>query len=369
MDKREKIIFRTGLTGILTNLLLAALKAVVGLAANSMAMVSDAVNNASDMLSSIITIVGAKLASRAPDKKHPLGHGRIEYISASLVAALVLYAGITVLIESVKKILHPEAVDHTVWTIVLLAVAVGAKILLGKYTQKKGREVNSGALIASGADALQDAILSGSVLLSALLYLLLDVNIEAWIGLLIALFIIRAGIGMITDAVNDLVGIRADSELSTAVKQTMLEEDGVLGVYDLLFNDYGPNKNIAAAHIEVADDMTAIRIDALTRRLQEAVYQKNGVILATVGIYASNTANDEAIRIREDVQRRVMEHEGTLQVHGFFVDPEAKRMSLDIVLDFDVKDRQALYQHLVKDIQDAYPDYNIRVTLDLDLSD
>ena len=169
MDKREKIIFRTGLTGILTNLLLATLKAVVGLAANSMAMVSDAVNNASDLLSSIITIVGAKLASRAPDKKHPLGHGRVEYISASLVAALVLYAGITVLIESVKKILHPEDVDHTVWTIVLLAVAVGAKILLGTYTRKKGREVNSVALIASGADALQDAILSGSVLLSALL--------------------------------------------------------------------------------------------------------------------------------------------------------------------------------------------------------
>ena len=369
MDKREKIIFRTGLIGILTNLLLAALKAIVGLAARSMAMVSDAVNNASDMLSSVITIVGARLASKAPDKKHPLGHGRVEYISASLVSALVLYAGVTVLIESVKKIIHPEEAEHTVWSLILLIAAVGAKLLLGSYTKKKGQEVNSGALIASGADALQDAILSGSVLLSALLSFLFDINIEAWIGVLIAFFIIRAGIGMITDAVNDLVGIRVDSELSSAVRKTMQAEEGVRGVYDLFFTNYGPNRNIASAHIEVADDMTAREIDALTRRLQEAVYKENGVALATVGIYASNTANDEALRIRRDVSRRILEHEGVLQFHGFFVDPAQKKMSFDVVLDFEVKDRQALYDHLVKDIQDAYPDYELRVTLDLDLSD
>ena len=369
MESREKIIFRTGLAGILTNLLLAALKAVVGFAVHSMAMVSDAVNNASDMLSSVITIAGARLASKAPDKKHPLGHGRIEYISASLVAALVLYAGITILIESVKKIIHPEAVDHTVWSLILLVAAVAAKLLLGSYTKKKGQAVNSGALVASGEDALQDAVLSASVVLSALLYLLFNVNIEAWVGVLISVFVIRAGIGMITDAVNDLVGIRADSEMTAAVRKTMLAEEEVLGVYDLFFTNYGPNRNIASAHIEVADDMTAIRIDALTRRLQEAVYKQNGIALATVGIYASNTANDEAFRIREDVSRQIMEHEGVLQFHGFFVDPAAKKMSFDVVLDFDVKDRQALYNHLVQDIRGAYPDYEIRVTLDLDLSD
>ncbi len=369
MESREKIIVRTSIIGILTNIVLASLKAVVGLAAKSMAMVSDAVNNLTDALSSIITIVGTKLANRAPDKKHPLGHGRIEYISASIVSAIVLYAGITTLVESVKKIIHPEEVDHTILSLILLAVAVAAKLVLGAFTKKQGEKVNSGALVASGQDASQDAILSGSVLLSALLYFLFQINIEAFVGAGISVFIIKAGIEMVTDAVNDLVGVRVESEISTAVKETILAEEGVLGVYDLFFNNYGPDRLIATAHIEVADEMTAIEIDALTRRLQEAVFQKNGIALATVGIYAANTASNESAQIRENVRHLIMEHEGVLQFHGFFVNPAEKRMSFDIVLDFDVKDRHALYQEIVQEIQDAYPDYTIRATLDLDLSD
>ena len=167
--EREKVIVRTSVIGIAANVLLAAFKAAVGLAANSIAVVLDAVNNLTDALSSVITIIGAKLGGKAPDKEHPLGHGRYEYLSALVIAAIVLYAGITALVESVKKIIEPEAADYSVVALVIIAAAVVVKIILGRYVSAKGRQVNSGSLVASGKDALFDAVLSASVLAAALI--------------------------------------------------------------------------------------------------------------------------------------------------------------------------------------------------------
>ena len=158
MLKRQKTIIRTSVIGIAVNILLAAFKAAVGILSNSIAVVLDAVNNLSDALSSIITIVGAKLAGKKPDKKHPLGHGRIEYITALIVAGLVLYAGITSLVESVKKIIDPVQANYSKVSLVIIAVAVLTKVLLGRYVKKKGEQTNSGALVASGTDALSDAM-------------------------------------------------------------------------------------------------------------------------------------------------------------------------------------------------------------------
>ena len=159
---RNKVIIRTSIIGIIANIFLAAFKAAVGLAANSIAVVLDAVNNLSDALSSIVTIIGTRLANKLPDRKHPLGHGRIEYLSAMLVSALVLYAGITALIESVKKIITPEEADYSMVSLIVIASAVIVKILLGRYVKAQGEKVNSGSLIASGSDATFDAILSAS---------------------------------------------------------------------------------------------------------------------------------------------------------------------------------------------------------------
>ena len=150
---REKTIVRTSIIGILTNVLLAAFKAAVGIISNSIAVTLDAVNNLSDALSSVVTIIGAKLGAKAPDKKHPLGYGRIEYLSSMIVAAIVLYAGITSLVESVKKIIHPEAADYGTISLIIIAVAIVVKLVLGRYVKKQGEKVNSGALVASGKDA------------------------------------------------------------------------------------------------------------------------------------------------------------------------------------------------------------------------
>ena len=157
---RDAVIIRTSRIGIMTNVFLAAFKALVGLASRSIAVTLDAVNNLSDALSSIITIIGTKLAGKEPDKKHPLGHGRIEYLSAMVVSGIVLYAGITSAVESVKKIIHPEVPDYSTISLFIIAVAVGVKIVLGRYVKGQGEKVNSGSLVASGSDAMFDAVLS-----------------------------------------------------------------------------------------------------------------------------------------------------------------------------------------------------------------
>ncbi|MBP5552791.1 MAG: cation diffusion facilitator family transporter [Spirochaetales bacterium] len=159
-ENREKTIVKTSVIGIVTNLFLVGFKAFVGFVSNSIAVILDAVNNLSDALSSLITIIGAKLGSKQPDKKHPLGYGRIEYLSSMIVAAIVLYAGLTSCVESVKKIIHPEAADYGTVSIIIISVAIVVKLILGMYVKKKGKAVNSGALVASGSDALFDAVLS-----------------------------------------------------------------------------------------------------------------------------------------------------------------------------------------------------------------
>ena len=158
--ERNSVIIRTSIIGIVTNVFLAAFKAVIGLMSNSIAVILDAVNNLSDALSSIITIVGTKLAGKLPDKKHPLGYGRIEYLSALTVAGIIFYAGVTSAVESVEKILYPEKPEYGTISLVIIAAAVVVKIVLGKYVKSQGETVNSGSLIASGSDALFDAVLS-----------------------------------------------------------------------------------------------------------------------------------------------------------------------------------------------------------------
>ena len=366
--ERKKVIVNTSIVGILTNILLVAFKMAVGLISNSIAVILDAVNNLSDALSSVITIVGAHLAGKAPDKKHPLGYGRIEYLTSMLVASLVLYAGITSAVESVKKIIHPDAPDYSVTSIVIIAVAVFVKIILGTYVKKQGEKVNSGALTASGSDALFDAILSASVLVSALIFLFFGISLEAYVGVIIAGFIIKAGVEMLIETLNDILGQRADRDLVLKVKKLLNEEEAVRGAYDLVINDYGPNKKIASVHVELPDTMSVAEVDDLTRRLEEKVYAETAVILTGVGVYSYNTHNDEAAEIRDNVRKIVLSHDFALQMHGFYLDRERKMMRFDTVINFGEIPSRAI-EILTRDVTEAYPDYTVIISPDVDVSD
>ena len=365
---RDKVIIRTSILGILTNVFLAAFKAVIGIISNSIAVTLDAVNNLSDALSSIITIVGTKLAGKLPDKKHPLGHGRVEYLSAMVVAGIVLYAGITSLIESVKKIIHPEKPDYSIVSLVIIAVAVIVKILLGRYVKSQGEKVHSGSLVASGSDAMFDAILSASVLLSAIIFKVSGLSLEAWVGVLIACFIVKAGIEMMSETLDDILGTRADKEMTTQIKKLLTEEPEVQGAYDLFIYNYGPDKNLASVHLELPETMTAREIDRLTRKLEKKVMQETGIILVAVGLYSYNTDDDETARIHRDVLEKVTAHDWVLQMHGFFLDVNTKEMVFDVVLSFDIQPKEAL-EILYKEIGQAYPEYSISIAPDVDITD
>ena len=365
---REKTIVRTSVIGIIANVLLAAFKAAVGIISNSIAVTLDAVNNLSDALSSVITIIGAKLGAKKPDKKHPLGYGRIEYLSSMIVAAIVLYAGITSLVESVKKIIHPEAADYGMVSLIIIAVAIIVKLLLGRYVKKQGEKVNSGALVASGKDASFDAILSASVLASAIVFLIWGISLEAYVGVIISIVIIKAGIEMMIETLNDIIGQRGDAEMSKQIKRLVNEEPEVRGAYDLTLFNYGPDKYYGSVHMELPDTMTVDEVDVLTRKIQLKVYQETGVILTGIGVYSYNTSNDEAAEIRNAVQHTILSHDWALQMHGFYVDTINKTMRFDVVVSFDIDHKEAL-SIMTGEVKELYPDYDVQIIPDVDVTD
>ena len=368
-NNRERVVVKTSVISICANLLLVGFKAAVGLLSNSIAIISDAVNNLSDALSSIITIVGTKLAGKAPDKKHPYGYGRVEYVTSFIVSAIVLYAGATAFIESVKKIIIPEGVDYDILTLVVLIAGIFVKFILGLYVKRKGRAIKSDSLVASGTDAFNDAILSISVLVSAIIYMIFNVNIEAYVGAVLSMFIIKSGIGLIKESIDNVLGTRIESKLAKAIKKEVLKEKDVQGAFDLVLTDYGPDKYLGSIHIEVPDVLTVAEIDGISRRVSKQVLQKYGVILHTIGVYSINTKDKDIIKARRRVEEIVFAHDEVLQMHGFYLDNDEKTLSFDIIIDFKAGDRERIYREIYDQIKKEFGGYKIAVTLDLDTSD
>lgn len=368
MEQRERTIVKVSIVGIVTNVLLAGFKAAVGIASHSIAFLLDAVNNLSDVLSSVVTVIGAKLGAKRPDREHPHGHGRIEYVSSLIIASIIIYAGVTALIESIKKIASPVSADYDAVAIIVISVSIVVKLLLGQYVKAQGRKVDSSALTASGADALMDALLSASVLASAVVYLLFGLSLEAYVGVLISVFIIKAGAEIVADSVNDIIGGRGDAEMSRRIKALLCETPEVRGAYDLNLFNFGPGKYYGSVHIELPDTMTVDKVDVLTRKLQIKVYEQTGVVLTGIGVYSHNTTDPEITRIRETVQTAVLSHEWALQMHGFFIDRKEKYMRFDVVISFDVDRKEAL-DALTRSAKACYPDYRYEIALDINASD
>ncbi len=366
---REKTIIRTSIIGIIANVFLAAFKAVIGLMTNSIAIVLDAVNNISDAGSSLITIVGTKLAGREPDKKHPFGYGRIEYLSAMIISVIVLYAGITSFTESVKQIIHPETPEYNTVSLIIVAVAVVVKILLGRYVKSVGEKVNSDSLVNSGEDATLDSIISASTLAAAAIFLIFHVSLEAWLGAVISLIIIKSGIEMLKDTISQILGEKNDPELARSIKQTVTSFPDVQGAYDLVLNNYGPDSWNGSIHIEVPDTYSADQLDQLIRNIQMTVYKKHQVILTAIGVYSVNTKDEETIEIRNKVREIVFSHPNVKQMHGFYLVKEEKSMRFDLVVSFDAENRKELFAEVVSDVQKAFPDYKLQTTMDTDFAE
>ena len=370
MKNRSNIIVRTSIFGILANLGLVALKLVVGLIAFSVSIIMDAVNNLSDALSSVITIVGTKLSQKKPDAKHPYGHGRIEYVTSLVIGIIILVAGGLAIYESIMSIVENQQPKFEIYSVILIGVAVLVKIVLGLYFRHVGKKVNSEALKGSGVDALFDALLSFATLVSIIVWLATDgkVVIEGYIGSVIGLFMIKSGIGVLRNSLSSIIGERTSKETSEAIKHLVCQNKEVLGAYDLIINNYGPDRGIGSIHIEVDDKMTAKEIHPLTRNIAFQVFQQFGIIM-TIGIYASNSSDSTIVKIKEAIRKEVFGHPTVKQMHGFYCDQELKNITFDVIVDFEDKNSSAVIEEIKKDLQEQFPDYHFYIVEDKDFSD
>ena len=367
MDRSTQII-RTSWIGIVANVLLAGFKAAVGLLANSVAIVMDAVNNLSDALSSVITIVGTKLSQRPADRKHPFGFGRIEYFSAIIIAVIVLSAGITSLIESAKKIFYPTQPEYTKTTLIVIVVAIIVKLVLGRYVKNKGKQLNSDALTASGSDALFDAIITLTTLVSAGVMLLWGISLDGILGVLISIVIIKAGVEMLSSPVNELLGTSISAELTSQIKKEVSEFEGVHGVYDLILHNYGPEMKIGSLHINVYDTMSAHEIHGLTRKITMQMLARHGIVL-TVGVYAIATGDNRRAELQAKVLQALKSHKNIVQVHGFYYSDKDKMVSVDVVPDISIHDDKALVNQLINEIQPLVPEMHLEIIVDHNYSE
>ena len=366
---RDQVIVRTSVIGIVTNVFLAAFKAIIGILSNSIAVVLDAINNISDAASSIITIVGTKLAGKEPDKKHPFGYGRIEYLSAMVIAIIVLYAGITSLEESVRKIITPEAPDYSVVALVIIAVAVVVKLILGIYVKKTGERVNSDSLVNSGEDAKLDAVISTATFVAAIIYMIFGISLEAWLGAIISVVIIKSGLEMLKDTISKLLGEKAGTDLAVKIKSIVTSFPEVNGAYDLVLNNYGPDRFLGSIHIEIPDTFSASEMDELTRKITDKVVSETNVYLTAISVYSQNTKNKEIIEIQEKIKNIALGYDNIRGIHGFYFDKGNNTVRFDLVISLDEKDRKMLYKNILEKIQSEYPEYEFYVAIDTDFTE
>lgn len=366
MVNRRKQIVKVSLVGVATNILLAGFKMLVGVIAGSIAIILDAVNNMTDVLSSVVTIVGAKLAARRPDPGHPYGHGRSEYISALLVGLIIFMAGIMALWESVPKIITPELADYSWGTIIVVVAAIITKIFLGTYFRKMGRKLNSGSLSASGIDALFDAVLSGATLVGIIVTMVWQISIDGILGVIIALFILRSSVEIVLEASGDILGRTADRDLIRKIKQQISSFPEVSGVYDLMLHNYGPADLIGSVQIQVPDDTTAKELHKLTREIKHRIFAKFGVNL-TIGIYAENNDQPANQAIKQELLTLLNNYPEVRQMHAFYVDDSEKLITFDLVVDYKYQDPTKLKRRLNAALKKTFPAYKCLVEIDFDL--
>lgn len=362
-NEREREIIKASFVGIAGNMLLVVFKLIVGFTANSIAIILDAVNNATDALSSIVTIVGTKIAGMRPNRRHPFGYGRIEYLTSVIIAIIILVAGALSLRESIDKIIHPAVTNYTAITLTVIVVAIIAKIFIGVYFKRAGTKTNSQALIASGIDSNYDAVLSAGTLVVAVVQNVWDVNIDGIVGVVISLVVCKAGVNVLRDALGPIIGMPESSKLVDQIEDFARSFPPVLGVHDVVLDDFGPRETLGLLTVEVPDNLTARQIHGITRAIAEGLKEKFG-ILAAVAIYAKNTT-DAFEPMRALLRKAVAEDPSILSAHGFYVDEQEKRCYFDLVVDFKT-DERAVRNRVVDAMAEAYPGFDFNVQLERD---
>ena len=365
--ERMKRIIRTSIIGVFINILLGLIKILVGMKSNSISIISDAVNNFSDSIASIITIATTKLASKPATKKHPFGYGRVEFFSGGIIASIVIVTGVEFLTSSVKKIINPSSTSYNNFAFIMLVFAILAKIGLGLYTKKVGKSEEAPSLVASGQDALSDSIITGVTLIGAIITMIFNINLDGWLGVLVSIVVLKSGIEMLWDIISKLLGEREDVELARQIMREIKEHDGIIDAHDLILNNYGPNTYIGMLNVELEDKMTIKEAYSIVKPIQIKIMEKYSTVVY-IGFYSVNTCDPKIVSMQNRVKEILTKHEHILQIHAFSVYYESNIMSFDIVVDFDCKDYDGLKKEVFELLKDEFGSYDIKISLEKDFS-
>ncbi len=356
-----------GAVGIVCNLLLFAAKLIIGTISGSVSITADAVNNLSDASSSIVTLVGFRLAQKPEDEEHPYGHARIEYLSGLTVAALILIIGVQLAKSSFEKILHPEAVDFSVALVLVLVLSIGVKLWMALFNRDLGKRISSTSLIATAADSRNDVISTGAVLAAAVIAQVTGWNLDGYIGFLVALFILYSGVEIAKETISPLLGAPADEELVHMVKNEVLHyDDRILGVHDLMVHDYGPGQTFASIHVEVDRNEDVMEIHNMIDNIERMFLQDHHIHL-TIHYDPVVTDDAEVRRMREKVDQKLREIDPRLSFHDFrmVVGPEHTNLIFDVVVPYEMRcQEEEIQRKLEEALQEPGQRYYLVLTFD-----
>lgn len=368
---RTKYGFLAGIIGILVNLLLFFVKLFVGLIVGSIAVTADAFNNLSDAASSLITILGFKLSTMPPDKEHPFGHGRLEYISALIVSFMVIIVGLQFTKSSIERILNPTAVTFELIPFILILISIVFKIWLSRFNSVIGNKIDSSALKAASFDALGDVITSSCVAISLISSKFTTFPIDGYIGVIVSLMILYSGYTLVKDTLNPLLGEAPDPVLVKNIKDEVLSYEHIIGVHDLIIHNYGPGRIMASIHAEVPSNLSIITIHEVIDKAEKEVSKKLKLYLV-IHMDPINVDDKEVIETENQLLRILNQHTLIKSMHDFRVvgKGEKKNLIFDVVVDSNRKKRTMSDRELIEEItsmvKEIYPNYNCIITIDED---
>ena len=360
---REGAVVTVSALNILVNLISAAVKVVIGMAVSSIAIVSEGVNNATDSANSLITIVGTKLSAKHPTEKHPFGFGRIEYLTSLLIAVLILFTGAELMESSIKLIFEPQEMSISYVTMAIIAVSAILKLLLGTFTIKEGKRVDSSSLVALGTECRSDSVVSVITLVTALVFLVFRVNLDAYAGIIMALIVLKAGLEVLRQTLSDLLGQSGEKELAQELYRIIRAEPLVLNAADMMLHNYGPDAYSGSVNVEIDHSKTVGEVYAALHELQLRIMHEKHITMV-FGIYAVDKDHQEIRQLREQVAAFVREQEHVTSYHALYIHPNGRDIYVDLVVDYDLADWDELRREFTDYMAARYPEKHLELVIE-----
>lgn len=362
-DSREGVIMATSWLGIIVNILCALVKIIIGAIAGSIAIISEGLNNAADVASSVLTIVGTKLAGKHPTKEHPFGYGRIEYFTSLIIAAMILMTAYETITESISLIFNPREMDVSILIIVIIAFSAVVKFFLGAYVEKQGEKINSASLVGIGKDSKSDCIVSVVTILATVVYIVFNLSIDAYAGIITSLFIFKAGFEILKDTVGDLLGTAGDKELATELYKLVRSNPLVLNAADMMLHNYGPDKYSGSVNIEMDHSLTVEEIYASIHEMQLDIMHKYNIVMV-FGVYAVDRDHEEVLEMRKYIGDFVKNTENVVSFHALYIDPRNNDIYCDLVVDYNLRDWDVLRSSFTDYMISRYPDQRLELVIE-----